>query len=94
MITEKDVEKLATLSRIKLSADEAERMKMDMGSILAYVDELKKAPTTESKEPTMSFSKNILREDVVSHEPGSYTESILNSAPRRDGKFVAVKKIL
>ena len=94
MISEIEIEKLAALSRIELSKEEVERMKKDMGAILAYVDQLKKAPGGTSTEPVMSFSKNVIREDEVKHEPGSFKESLLNLSPKREVRFLLSALIL
>lgn len=45
MITEKDVENLAELSRIRLTAGERESALKDLEKILAYVAELNEVPT-------------------------------------------------
>ena len=37
---------------------------------------------------------NVLRDDVPENQDGQYTEDILNNAPKRDGKYLVVKKIL
>jgi aspartyl-tRNA(Asn)/glutamyl-tRNA(Gln) amidotransferase subunit C len=97
MITRKDIEKLATLSRLKLSDEEMTRMEGEMGSILAYVDTLKSATAGAAGGgvvPTMSVNKNVLREDANAHEGGLYTKKLVEAAPKHQGDFVQVKKIL
>lgn len=97
MITRAEVEKLANLSRLKLSEDEITAMQKDMGNILAYVDKLKSAKWVEHG-PVMSVNKNVLREDVNPLPGGEYTEKLINLAPKhektKDGMYVKVKKIL
>ncbi len=85
MITRQDIDKLAALSRLTLSDAEANRMMGEIGSILAYVDVLKKA-TGNDTGPTMSVNKNIMRADEKAHESGLYTDKILAAAPRSEGK--------
>jgi aspartyl/glutamyl-tRNA(Asn/Gln) amidotransferase C subunit len=94
MITTQDIEKLAALSRLKIDDKEKEGLAKDIGAILSYVDQLKKVTASRSGERIVGVTKNVLREDVVSHIPGSYTEDLLNLAPKKDGQFVKVKKIL
>jgi len=97
MITRAEIEKLAALSRLKLSEEEIVRMQNEMGSILAYVDKLKTATGKENSREidlTLSVNKNVLREDENPHESGMYTDKLIKSAPRHDGQYIKVKKIL
>jgi aspartyl-tRNA(Asn)/glutamyl-tRNA(Gln) amidotransferase subunit C len=93
MITKEDVQKLATLSRLKLSDDEITRFQGEMSSILAYVDKLKEVTGSESG-PVMSVNKNVLREDANPNEGGAYTRALVDGAPQHLGDLVKVKKIL
>lgn len=92
MITFKDVEKLAELSRIELSEKEKESLARDMDKILEYVGQIQDVYSA-SKE-SFPGPKNVLREDDDFHESGIYKEKLLNSAPHRQGDFIRVKKIL
>ena len=92
-LTTEEVLHLGQLARITLSQTEAETFKEEIGSILGYVhvvDEI--AADGAVKEVGARY--NVLREDVVTNEPGAHTEDLLNSAPERDGQYVKVKKIL
>ncbi len=97
MITRQDIDKLAALSRLKLSDEEATRMQGEMTSILAYVDKLKSAAGSETG-PVMSANKNVLRDDANAHEGGIYTEKLMALVPRKEktaeGWYLKVKKIL
>jgi aspartyl-tRNA(Asn)/glutamyl-tRNA(Gln) amidotransferase subunit C len=97
MITKGEVEKLAKLSRLKLSDSEVAKMQTDMEAILAYVDKLKMA-TSKETGPVMSVNKNVMREDLNAHAGGEFTEKLIGLAPRKettkDGKFIKVKKII
>lgn len=99
MITLQDIEKLATLSRLSLTDAEKEKYRSEIDSILGYIDILKKVsaglPAQAGKPaPVMSRNKNILREDVNPHESGVYTDKLLKLAPKSEGQYVKVKKIL
>lgn len=103
MISRAEIENLANLSRLKLSEDEIVRFQSEMDAILAYVDKLKTATNvtsaTNGKNGTknklvISPNKNVMREDKNPHESGIYTEKLLKSAPRHEGQYVKVKKIL
>lgn len=87
-----DIKKLAMLARIQVPDEELEAVAHDMDSILGYIDQIQKVSAdTERTIPTLI---NRMREDEVTTETGSYTESLLSQAPGRDGNFVKVKKIL
>lgn len=89
----KDVEHLAGLARIAVSDSEKEVLRHDLEEILAYVSEIKDV-SAELGEPTVGELHNVLRVDVDPHEPGIFTENLLNAAPSREGNRVFVKKIL
>lgn len=94
MITTQDIEKLATLSRLKLTDEEKGQFQKEIGSILSYIDQIKKASGNIKEESIVSDHINIMRDDVVTRTKGEYTEELLKLAPKRDGNFVKVKKIL
>lgn len=93
MIEDRDIEKLAALSRINISADEKTRLKDDIESVLSYVSEITKVAAASGIESYSSL-KNVMREDASPHESGLYTESLLDAAPSREGNYFRVKKIL
>ena len=92
MITSVDIEKLASLARIKISDEEKESMRTDIESILAYVGQVKDlSGTVKDESPAL---RNVMRDDVVTHTSGEFTESLLALAPSREGNYLKVKKIL
>jgi len=93
MISKKDIENLADLARIKLSDGEKESLAKDVDSILAYVDQIKAAPIGDFK-PSAGAVKNVMRDDAIITTPAEDRERLLDEAPKREGDFVAVKKIL
>jgi aspartyl-tRNA(Asn)/glutamyl-tRNA(Gln) amidotransferase subunit C len=93
MISREDVQKLASLSRIKLTPQEEEKFAKDMESILGYVTQIKNAKGTVSREGSEKHV-NALRDDANPHESGAHTKEILEEAPKRKGDYVQVKKIL
>ncbi|MEI6238412.1 MAG: Asp-tRNA(Asn)/Glu-tRNA(Gln) amidotransferase subunit GatC [bacterium] len=94
MITDKDINKLADLARLGLSDAEKQKLQKDVGSILAYVDQIKSAPVEIDTKGRVGAIKNVMREDEVLNETGSNTEALLSEAPKRDGQYLKVKKIL
>lgn len=94
MVTINEIEKLATLSRIEFSKEEIEEMTKDIGSILGYVDQINNASFESTSEKGVSAIHNVMRSDELPHESGINTEALLSSAPKREGEYVKVKKIL
>ncbi|MBX2866622.1 Asp-tRNA(Asn)/Glu-tRNA(Gln) amidotransferase subunit GatC [Candidatus Kaiserbacteria bacterium] len=88
-----DIEHLATLARIDLKDEEVASLTDSITSILGYVSDVN-AITTEEKPKEVGALYNVMREDEETHEPGQYTEAILNEAPKREGQYIQVKKIL
>jgi aspartyl-tRNA(Asn)/glutamyl-tRNA(Gln) amidotransferase subunit C len=106
-ISRDDVKKLAALARIKISPDEEENLAKDMENILAYVTQIQEFSATASEKSAASGTaksadgrrekarvRNVLRPDENPHEPSAFTEEILAEAPKRQGEYVKVKKIL
>lgn len=94
MITVKDVEKLAQLARIKLDDAEKAGLAKEIDSILAYVDQIKKATVTVDHTPQPGSVSNVTRPDAPISISSTDRERILDEAPDREGDFVAVKKII
>ncbi|MFA6463468.1 MAG: Asp-tRNA(Asn)/Glu-tRNA(Gln) amidotransferase subunit GatC [Candidatus Paceibacterota bacterium] len=93
MISKEDVKKLAILSRLEISDSELESVAKEIGSILEYVGTIDSAIAGEEKIDAPEFYNN-LREDDNSNETCLQTETLLASAPKREGDFVKVKKVM
>jgi aspartyl-tRNA(Asn)/glutamyl-tRNA(Gln) amidotransferase subunit C len=89
-----DIEHLAGLARIALSDTEKESLAQDITNILGYVSEIKEITAEVTDEKKVGELNNVMREDTDPHEPGIYTEELLNAAPERHGQYLKVKKIL
>jgi aspartyl-tRNA(Asn)/glutamyl-tRNA(Gln) amidotransferase subunit C len=92
-LTRDDVAKVALLGRLKLSAEELERMTSQLGRVLEYVDILNEVDT-QSVEPLAHPIElaNVFREDV--ERPCLSREEALANAPKTDGRFFVVPAIL
>jgi aspartyl-tRNA(Asn)/glutamyl-tRNA(Gln) amidotransferase subunit C len=88
-----EVEHVARLARLALSAEEKERMRRELDGILAYIDKLR-ALDTEGVEPTSHAVPltNVLRDDRV--RPSCPREEMLANAPEPHGDFFRVPKII
>ncbi len=94
MVSVKEIEKLAELSRIALSPEEKESLRKDMDSILGYVEQIQKVSADLILGKKELSPRNVMRADDNPHESGVFTETLLAAAPSREGQYVKVKKIL
>jgi aspartyl-tRNA(Asn)/glutamyl-tRNA(Gln) amidotransferase subunit C len=92
MLSKKDVEALAELSRMRLSSDEIEAMIPQLDSILAYVSEVGKI-VSEDMPAQPGLVRNVMREDSPALPGGEYTDVIIANAPQHEGNYVKVKQI-
>lgn len=94
MVEIKDIEKLAELSRIRISDDEKKVFLKDIDSILNYVEQIKEVVENEQFTSPESGLKNIFREDADPHDSGQFTENLLDCVPEKENAYIKVKKIL
>jgi aspartyl-tRNA(Asn)/glutamyl-tRNA(Gln) amidotransferase subunit C len=92
-ISAAEVERVALLARLQLTAEEKSQLTLQLDAILEYMDKLNQldtvevGPFTHATEPSFA-----LRADVVTNRPDP--EALLANAPDRDGTFFKVPKIL
>ena len=93
MISRKDVEHVARLSRLALGDAEIETMREQLAVILAHIDTLR-ALDTEQVEPTSHAvpMENVMREDEP--RPSLPQEAMLANAPDRSTDFFRVPRII
>ncbi len=89
-----EIKRLAALARVAVTDDEAATYASDAEEILGYIAQMKDAAVEPVGVVSDAFVENVLRDDVVTNEPGSKTEALLSSARRSRDGFVEVKKIL
>jgi aspartyl-tRNA(Asn)/glutamyl-tRNA(Gln) amidotransferase subunit C len=92
-LTRAEVEKIALLGRLLLSDDELQRMTVQLGDILGYMDLLGEVDTT-GVEP-MAHARdlaNVFRDDVV--RPSLDRQQALANAPHRDDECYLVPAVL
>jgi aspartyl-tRNA(Asn)/glutamyl-tRNA(Gln) amidotransferase subunit C len=92
-ITREEVEYVAHLARIELTAEEAEKFTGQLGRMLEYFEKLDGLDTA-SVEPTRHAIavEGAFREDEV--KPGYDADTALQNAPDKDGPFFRVPKII
>jgi aspartyl-tRNA(Asn)/glutamyl-tRNA(Gln) amidotransferase subunit C len=93
MITREDVEHVAELARLELTAAEQEQFIAQLNQILTYIDKLNELDTT-GVEPTSHVipMSNVLREDEV--QPSLPREMVLQNAPQESHFFFKVPRII
>ena len=88
-----EIEKIAELARLSLKPEEKGKLQKDLESILSYVEQLKSV-NTDHVEPTSHVLnlENVFREDET--RPSDIREDVLKHAPRREGNFFKVPKVI
>jgi aspartyl-tRNA(Asn)/glutamyl-tRNA(Gln) amidotransferase subunit C len=92
-ISLEDVDHVARLARLELSAADKERMRSELDGILSYIDKLG-ALDTRDVEPTSHAVPvtNVMRDDV--ERPSLPQEDMLANAPDRHRDMFRVPKII
>ena len=93
MVTIKDVEHIAELSKLKFSQEELQNFTHQLNQILEYVDKLNELDT-ENVEPLSHpvEGSNVFRDDEI--KPSINREEALKNAPDTDGEFFKVPKVI
>lgn len=93
-MTKEEILHLGTLSRIKLTDAEADKLNTEIDSILEYVSQVNEIVADSELTKTVGPVFNVFREDEVTNEPGEYTKDLVEAFPEREGDYLKVKKIL
>ncbi len=89
----KDVEDLAELAKLELTAPEKEKLLSDMDGILNYIKQIEEVELP--KEENVEYDHfNAWREDILREEKDFSPELISSQFPDSKNGFVKVKKIL
>jgi aspartyl-tRNA(Asn)/glutamyl-tRNA(Gln) amidotransferase subunit C len=92
-ITVEEVERVAVLARLRLTAEETAQLTRQLDDILEYMAKLDQLDTAHVEPFRQAIdAKNALREDAVTRQPDP--EALLANAPDRDGTFFKVPKII
>ena len=90
-VTRKDIETVASLSRLNINEDEVQDVTEQLDKFLNYVENLKSVDTTDI-EPTTYALKNVFRDDVV--KPSLSRELALSNAPLKEDGYFKVPRVL
>jgi aspartyl/glutamyl-tRNA(Asn/Gln) amidotransferase, C subunit len=93
-ISTDDVRHLAQLSSLQLDDNETEALRVDLGNILGYIEQLSEL-NTEGVEPTYQVTdlQNVWRNDEVD-DYGVSHDALLALAPDADKNQIKVPKVL
>ena len=88
-----NIEQIAELARLNLKPEERAKLSKDLGEILAYVDQLQELKT-DAVPPTSHVLpiENVFRSDRA--KPVQIWDAVLKHAPKSEGKFFKVPKII
>jgi aspartyl-tRNA(Asn)/glutamyl-tRNA(Gln) amidotransferase subunit C len=98
MLSDKELDHIASLARIKIGDNERERLKKDLSSVLDYVAKLSAANTSDV-EPLYQTTGliNSTRADEPRNEfpmNDKLAELLIGQAPHKKDRFVKVHSIL
>ena len=92
-ITEKDIETVASLSRLNIREDEVPAVMEKLDKFLNYVENLQSIDTTDIEPTTYALKmQNVFREDVV--KPSLPRELALSNAPLKEDGYFKVPRVL
>jgi aspartyl-tRNA(Asn)/glutamyl-tRNA(Gln) amidotransferase subunit C len=93
-LTGKEVQRIAMLARLRLTAEEEERLTEQLDNILQYMGKLNQLDTSgiEPFSHMVVDGINPMREDIVTNRPNA--EALLANAPAKENTFFQVPKII
>ena len=87
---EVQVERLADLSRLSISPREAERLRIELSSILDYFATLDRVDVSGTPPFRSNLGERSTREDTVG---ASIPEEILKGVPQRKGRYIRAPRV-
>lgn len=92
-ITRDEVSHVARLARLAMSADEADRLREQLGNILGYIRQLDGLDTRDVTPTSHAVEMGTPFRDDAARSFGD-KEAILANAPDREGDFFRVPRII
>jgi len=92
-LTGKEVQQIAMLARLRLTAEEEKCLTEQLDNILQYMEKLNQLDTS-GIEPFGHSAETInpMREDIVTNQ--AHAEALLANAPAKENTFFQVPKII
>lgn len=88
------LQQLFTLARLEPTSGEFERVRNELPGIMAFMQGVQGAVGASTGDPHQGPVANVMRDDVITHAPGSYTEKIAEQFPDREGDYLAVHQVI
>ena len=88
-----DVKRIALLARIRIEKSELENLRIELNSILGWVEQLSQVDT-DGVEPMTTVADIALAQRTDCVTDGNASEDVLANAPDREGDFYAVPKVV
>jgi len=90
------MKKLAILARVDMTEAEMIEIGQSFDPILAYVGQIKEVSSINDQDyqEVPDEPINILRDDVVTNQPGQFTDKIVAQMPESQDGYLKVKQIL
>ena len=94
MLSKSEVQKIASLARIEITDQEAEKYSTELSDILGFVEKLNEADT-EGVNPIahITGAKKVTREDKVVEYSDETKENIIKNFPEKKDRFNKVKAV-
>ena len=94
MLSKDQVQKIASLARIEISEQEADKYSTELSDILGFVEKLNEADT-DGVDPIahITGAKNATREDKVVEYDDDTKNNIVNNFPEKKDRFDKVKAV-
>ena len=93
-LTKQEVEHIAKLARLGISAEEKEKFTTQLSSILEYFEQLKEVDT-EGVEPTAQVTglENVYVQDTVNQIGKEVRDKLLKQAPVTENDLIKSKAV-
>lgn len=92
-VSEKEIERIATLSKLEFDADAKQEIQSDMNNMIEFINKLEEI-NTDNVEPLLFMTEevNVLREDDVN---STITQKeALKNAPQKDSDYFKIPKVI
>ena len=94
LIDKKVTKKIAFLARISLTEKEEEEFSKDLSNILQWMEDLKKVDVSDVEPVRNVNDSKLFERDDVDFTTAVNQEDILLNAPKKNGKFFTVPKVI
>jgi aspartyl-tRNA(Asn)/glutamyl-tRNA(Gln) amidotransferase subunit C len=95
MLSQEEVQHIASLARIQLSDEEIAKFQKELGDVLDYFDILKDVDTADARPMTHSVElQNVKRDDEARNKKKNDGRHLIDMAPDTSNGYIKVKSIL